>query len=171
LNVFRKEVQVMSRKAQALPMNTVIIAILVVLVLFVVGAFFLGGTSGVSKFIRGFFYDTIAGQDRVTAVGICKARCDSLEILPQSSWTSSAYCKESFSIDENNDGEAEFDMTGDVKQYDKYYCYPRSGDESLDVPCPQTVTIPNADGTTTEKVQSPSEYCLQKIQTVLDSNK
>lgn len=149
----------MSRKAQALPMNTVIIAILVVLVLFVVGAFFLGGTSGVSKFIRGFFYDTIAGQDRVTAVGICKTRCDSLEILPQSSWKSSAYCKESFSIDENNDGEAEFVPGSDPKQYVKYYCYPRNDGESLGIPCPQT-----KDGI----VQSPEQYCLLEKTTVLD---
>lgn len=155
----------MSRKAQALPMNTVIIAILVVLVLFVVGAFFLGGTSGVSKFIRGFFYDTIAGQDRVTAVGICKSRCDSLEILPQSSRQVSAYCKESFSIDENNDGEAEFDMVGDKKVYKQYYCYPRgAGAESLDIPCPQTITDEDGKSIT----QSPEQYCLSKITTVLD---
>lgn len=148
----------MSRKAQALPMNTVIIAILVVLVLFVVGAFFLGGTSGVSKFIRGFFYDTIAGQDRVTAISICKSRCDSLEILPQSAWTSSAYCKESFSIDENNDGEAEFDKVGDTKVYRQYYCYPRSGKKSLDIPCPQTFEKEGRSVT-----QSPEQYCLKTI--------
>jgi len=149
----------MSRKAQALPLNTVILAILVVLVLFVVGAFFLGGTGGIAKQIRSIFYQGTAGQDRVFAVQTCQQRCDSLKLLPASDVAKSSYCKDEFLIDENNDGEAEFDGTGNAKKYYKYYCWNRQISEkpedltprSLNVPCPLD------DGRT------PERYCAAGI--------
>ncbi|HLC71957.1 MAG TPA: hypothetical protein VJH37_00070 [Candidatus Nanoarchaeia archaeon] len=142
----------MSRKAQGLPLNTVILAILVVLVLLVVGAFFLGGTSGISKTIRGIFYGSTAGQDRVFAVQTCNQRCDSLKLLPTSALPDSAYCKQTFSIDTDNNGEAEFVSSSDPKQYIKYYCHNKKSieptSESLDAPC----VLDNGDG--------PDKFCV-----------
>ena len=137
----------MSRKAQALPMNTVIIAILVVLVLFVVAAFFLGGTSGVMSKIRSLFYGSIGGQDKLTAVQTCNLRCDAVKALPVSAIPTSAFCMQSFLIDENNNGEADYDPTSSTNQkknYYRFYCNKQvSGlDKSLDVPC----VLDNGDG-------------------------
>ncbi|MBI1972980.1 hypothetical protein HYS50_03170 [Candidatus Woesearchaeota archaeon] len=147
----------MSRKAQALPLNTVILAILVVLVLFVVGAFFLGGTGGIAEQIRSIFYQGTAGQDRVFAVQTCQQRCDSLKLLPVADVAKSAFCSQSFFIDEDNDGEA--DCTPDKRcprenrVYKKFYCYTRgaTGSESLGVSCPLD------DGRT------PEQYCAAGI--------
>src|SRR3989344_4053642 len=142
----------MSRKAQGLPLNTVILAILVVLVLLVVGAFFLGGTSGISKQIRSIFYGSTAGQDRVFAVQTCQQRCDSLKLLPVADVSKSAYCGQSFLIDENNDGEAEFVAASDPKKYYQYYCWgtddEAAGRRSLNMPCPLN------DG------KIPEQYCV-----------
>ena len=123
-----------SKKAQGLPMNTVIITILVILVLFVVAAFFLGGTSGLTKTIRGIFFDVNAGQDRTLAVQTCKQRCDQLSTMPADTitWGESAYCKSPFFIDEDNDGEAQKDTAGN---YIKYYCDPAKTPHTLRVSC------------------------------------
>ncbi len=145
----------MSRKAQGLPLNTVILAILVVLVLFVVGAFFLGGTSGVSKQIRSIFYQNQEGQDRVFAVQTCNQRCDSLKLLPASAYEKSPYCNSFFLIDSNNDGEADCNSLNGIcpkegKVYKKFYCYTQNVEGttgSLDAPC----TLPNGEG--------PKEFC------------
>jgi len=128
----------MSRKAQALPMNTVIIAILVVLVLFVVAAFFLGGTGGIMKQIRSLFYGTTAGTAEVLAVQTCEQRCEQLKLLPRTSIPSSAYCTQHFFIDKDNDGEADFVDPQDTKQgYKKYFCFGETTQarQSLNVPC------------------------------------
>lgn len=142
----------MSRKAQALPMNTVIIAILVVLVLFVVGAFFLGGTGGIMKTIRQIFSGSIGGEDMVFAVQTCQHRCESLKLLPVSSIPKSAYCDQPFLIDNTKDGEADFITGADGKKvYKKHYCYREEGiqkeEVSLNVPC----TLDNGHG--------PDKFC------------
>lgn len=146
----------MSRKAQALPLNTVILAILVVLVLFVVGAFFLGGTGGIAKQIRSIFYQGTAGQDRVFAEQTCDQRCIQIPLLQDPS--KSSYCTQSFFIDEDNDGEAQYKANTDPKQYIKYYCYNRKGrepdSESLNVPCPL------------EDGRMPEQYCERQIKEV-----
>ena len=144
----------MSRKAQALPMNTVIIAILVVLVLFVVGAFFLGGTGGIMKTIRQIFGGSVGGQDMVFAVQTCNHRCESLKLLPVDSIPKSAYCDQPFLIDSNKDGEADFTTGKDGKKvYKRHYCFKEEdGDEetiSLNVPC----ALDNGHG--------PSDFCAK----------
>ncbi|GEM_PF-1490394 len=140
----------MSRKAQALPMNTVIIAILVVLVLFVVGAFFLSGTGGIAKQIRSIFIGGTAGQARVFAEQTCEQRCIQIPSLQDP--TKSSYCKDSFLIDENNDGEAEALPNTNPKQYYKYYCWGSTdesiGRRSLNRPCPL------------EDGRIPEKYCV-----------
>ncbi len=129
----------MFRKAQALPMNTVIIAILVVLVLFVVGSFFLGGTGGITKTIRQIFFGTVAGQDMVFALQTCGQRCQSLNVLPTEAIPDSAYCKQAFFIDEDRDGEADYVPGSSPKVYNQYFCYIQGdssrGIVSLDAPC------------------------------------
>lgn len=113
----------MSRKAQALPMNTVIIAILVVLVLVVVAAFFLGGTGGIMKTIRSIFHGTTAGTDRVLAMDICKTRCDQIQTWSHVAAKDSAYCKQPFKIDSDNDGDADYVDPNDPKSgFIEYYC-------------------------------------------------
>lgn len=125
----------MDKRGQALPMNTVIITILVVLVLIVIAVFFLSGTEGITKTIKDVFFGTTAGTDRVFAVQTCKQRCDQLQLLPEPA--KSAYCTSSFGIDENNDGEADFVPNSKPKQYYKYYCWGEDLGErkSLNVPC------------------------------------
>lgn len=145
-----------TKKAQGLPMNTVIIAILVVLVLFVVGAFFLGGTGGISKQIRSIFYQSTAGQDRVFAVQTCQQRCDSLKLLPESSYKDSAYCKQSFFIDEDNNGEAEFDGTAATKKYVSYYCWGKATPAKQGDPTPRSLNAPCP----LDNGQTPEQYCV-----------
>lgn len=129
----------MSRKAQGLPLNTVILAILVVLVLFVVAAFFLGGTAGIMKQVRSLFYGTTAGTDRVLNSQTCEQRCEQLKLLPRTAISSSAYCTQSFFIDTDNNGEADLLNPNDSKAgYKPYYCYEKTSELSsgnLGVPC------------------------------------
>ncbi len=131
----------MSRKAQALPLNTIILAILVVLVLVVVAAFFLGGTGSIMKSIREIFYGTTAGTSRSLAIDTCNLRCEQIKDKPASLIKNSAYCQDSFKIDLNNDGEADYVNPNDqTRGFKQYHCNLKPGtvDEkkfSLDVPC------------------------------------
>ena len=144
------------KKGQGLPMNTVIITILVILVLVVVAAFFLGGTSNLVSKIREVFFGSISGVDLAFAASTCQQRCDQLELLPKNQLERSAYCKDYFNIDIDNDGEAEYteDANGG-KQYDRYYCFRHPAQDqptaeikydNLGVPC-------HLNGVT------PQEYC------------
>ena len=96
----------MNKRGQGLPLNTLIIIILVVIVLIVVAVFFLGGTSNLSKSIRGIFYGTTAGTDLNLAVEQCRSHCGNAQALPDSSLArrNSGYCKQTYSIDKNGDG-------------------------------------------------------------------
>lgn len=112
----------MDKRGAEITLNTVIIGILVVIVLVVLVTFFLGGTSGISKTIRSVFYGTTSGTDKALAIEICKSRCEQAKALPESLRSGSAYCTDPFTIDENNDGEADFVNVGDVKKYLRFYC-------------------------------------------------
>ena len=97
----------MDKKGVEITLNTVIVGILVVLVLLVVTTFFLGGTAGLTRTVRDIFYGTTAGITEVIAIQTCNTRCEQAEILPESRWLDSAFCKVTFDVDQNNNGELE----------------------------------------------------------------
>ena len=141
-------------------MNTVIITILVILVLVVVAAFFLGGTSNLVTKIREIFYGSISGTDRTFASGTCQQRCDQLEILPKSQLKNSAYCKDYFNIDSDNDGEADFTGTGKNKVYTRYYCYEHSAVLAAGAQGPTQVVGESLDVNCPVEGINPEEYCV-----------
>lgn len=120
----------MNKKGADLTLNTIIIGILVVLVLVVLVAFFLGGTAGLTKTIKSIFFGTTTGTDRTIAIETCRQRCDQLDSLltdkkPDeiaATVDSSAFCKVPFEIDMNGDGKVDT-YTKDTKELNvKYYC-------------------------------------------------
>mgnify|MGYP001558648144 CR=1 FL=1 len=119
-------------KGQGLPLTTIVIAILVIVVLVVLVAFFLGGATGVTRGIKRIFFGTTAGTDLTVAVENCRQYCEQAKVLPENLRTSSAYCTQYFNIDNNGDGEAEFDSKSGkttketskgLKVYDRWYCW------------------------------------------------
>lgn len=129
----------MNKKGAELPLNVVVVAVLVIMVLVVVVIFFLGGMGGMTSKVKSMFFGTMAGTDRSIAVQTCQTRCEQARLLSQAGTvpTLSAYCKDPFYIDNDNNGEA--DKTSDEK-YIKFFCWPwasGSGDleQSLNVGC------------------------------------
>jgi len=121
----------MNKKGAELPLTTMIVAIIVIVVLVVIIAFFLSGTYSLKQAISRIFYGTTAGTDESLAVQICQQNCEIARTLPEEIRKDSQFCKQSFSIDKNNDGEAEYtvDPSTNKKTYTKYYC------KDLKVPC------------------------------------
>lgn len=114
----------MNKKGAELTLNTVIVGILVVLVLIVVVTFFVGGTTGLTRTIRGVFYGTTAGTSEVLAVQSCESRCDQASLLPTPTLRrKSAFCAQPFEIDKDNNGEADYTLVEGKKVYDKYFCW------------------------------------------------
>ena len=106
----------MNKKGAELSFNVIIIAILVILVLVVIGSFFLGGF--------GKLADILFGQspDRVD---IASQTCSSNCLLAQSyenqkSKETSSYCRKSFRFDADDDGNVDKDAEGSIR---KYRCY------------------------------------------------
>ena len=116
----------MNKKGAELTLNTVIVGILVVVVLLVVITFFLGGTAGLTRTIRGIFYGTTAGTSETIAVQSCQNRCDQALVLPEATRSASAFCMQPFEIDKNNDGEADYDLVDGKKLNREYYCGPKA---------------------------------------------
>jgi hypothetical protein len=135
--------------AEGLPLSTMIIAIIVIVVLVVIIAFFLSGTYSLKQAISRIFYGTTAGTDKGLAVQICQQNCDIAKSLTNPELQKqSQFCKQYFSIDNNNDGEADFTLVDNKKVYDRYYCDDNAATEakpigqektfgrySLKVPC------------------------------------
>ena len=113
----------MNKKAQGLPLSTIIVAILVIVVLIVVLIFFLGGMGGMSTKIKSIFFGATAGVDKSLAIEYCRQYCISAQSLPESARGSSSFCKKYFYIDEDNDGEADKDANGNLIQW---YCFEAS---------------------------------------------
>lgn len=111
----------MNKRGQGLPLNTLIIIILVVIVLIVVALFFLGGTSNLSRSIRGIFYGTTAGTDLNLAIEQCRNHCGNAQSLPDNSLTlrTSGYCRQTYSIDKNGDGK----ITTEDDPWVKVHCW------------------------------------------------
>jgi len=111
-----KEGEIMNKKGAELPLNTLIVIILVVIVLIVVAIFFLGGTSSLSRTIRGIFFGTTAGTDLNLAIEQCNTHCGLAQSLPGVAQINSGYCKQVYDIDLNQDGK----VTSDSDAIDKY---------------------------------------------------
>ncbi len=150
----------MNKKGAELTLNTVIVGILVVLVLIVVITFFLGGTSGLTRTIRGIFYGTTAGTSETIAVQSCQNRCDQALLLPTAALRkASAFCMQPFELDKNNDGEADYTLEADGKKtYTKFYCY-RELSVSCDFNCDdgRTTAEKQAATSTTTTTTPPSK--------------
>lgn len=123
-----------SKKAQALPMNTIVIAIIVLVVLIIILVFFLGGISSIAQKIRDLFTGATAGTDKQTALQFCQEYCDQGRY--------SMWCTKTFKIDTDGDGIADKDP--DTKQYIKFYCgtpakiiNPNEPMDSLGLSCPE----------------------------------
>lgn len=123
----------MDKRGAELTLNTIIIGILVVVVLLVVITFFLGGTAGLTRTIRGIFYGTTAGTSETIAVQTCQNRCDqALLLATDAARMESAYCKRPFELDKNSDGEADFDLVNGKKLNRQYYCW-FDGDSTIQI--------------------------------------
>jgi len=128
------------KKGVELTLNTVIIAILIVLVLVVIIGFFLGGTNKMKDTIFRIFSGETAGTDVSIALQQCASYCSQAEGWSTELRNKSPYCKFTFKLDTDNNGEADKnigggtvigDGTADVGEYINYGCtYP-----PLNVPC------------------------------------
>ena len=101
-------------------MNTVIIGIIVLVVLIVIIAFFTGGTGTVINKIKGIATAT----DYESAVKTCNsyesAALDLEYVEGELGWAkNSAYCKKSFKLDLDKDGNMDVDSNG--KEFN-FYC-------------------------------------------------
>jgi len=137
-----------NKKGVALTLNTVVIAILVVIVLVVLVGFFLFGFKGLADQAKRIFFGTMAGTDRTLAIQNCNLYCDQAQQLKDEKLIQSvsAYCKRTFSIDEDGDGEADYKLVDNKKVYYRYYCWPGATDEanadrSLEASCGKTISV------------------------------
>ncbi len=138
-----------NKKGVALSLNTLIIAILVIIVLVVLVGFFLFGFKGLADQAKKVFFGTITGTDRTLAMQNCEQYCDQAELLKDSTVIKkvSAYCTKFFYIDDDGDGEAEYEGEGGDKKFVKFYCFPgaktvkggKTPAESLNVICLQEI--------------------------------
>jgi|SRR3989344_6182737 len=94
-----------SKKGVELPMNTVIVAVIAILILVVLAAIFLGGTTGVWGKLQAIFSITTGGK----AVGLAQEECRLACVSARASENpmDSYYCTHVFEIDDNNDGKVE----------------------------------------------------------------
>lgn len=109
----------MNKKGAELSMNLVIIAVLAIIVFVIVVIFVLGGFGASTSKIKNIFFGTLVGTDRTIAVQTCQTRCEQAKLLPVATRAKSSYCKDSFYMDEDGNGEADKDTNN---QYIKFYC-------------------------------------------------
>ena len=109
----------LNKKGAEMSFNVIIGAVLGILVLVLVGAFFVGKMGGISKSLD----DPILNPVSV-AQGDCKSKCK----LDQSVG-STQYCNSEFKLDADDDGEYETNSAGGVREY-RCWEYP------IEVLCP-----------------------------------
>jgi len=121
--------------------------IIAAVVLIVVIAFFLGGTTGITKTVKNLFFGVTAGTDLTLAVENCKHYCQQAKGLSAAQQSSSAYCKHYEHIDSDQDGEADIGKEDSVKGkvFTQWYCPPQGsyssqpsfegGVKYLNIPC------------------------------------
>ena len=109
-----------NKKGVELTLNTVIVAILVVLVLVLLIGFFLGGTGKLKDMVGTIFRQSSAGTDISIALDQCKSYCTQAQGWAPTLWRASPYCSFKFKLDlRNNDGEAD---KSDDGNYIPYLC-------------------------------------------------
>jgi len=95
----------MDKRGQGgLSMNTIIVAIIGIIVLLLIVTFFTGGTSTIFGKIRDVFTGGTAGYDRDLAVSNCQNFCERAKLGPSAQIGASAYCNEKFDIDGDEGG-------------------------------------------------------------------
>lgn len=104
----------MDTKGLELSINTIIILVMVLVALVVIVTFFLGGFSNLTDSVKRIFFGTTSGYDRTLAIQNCDSFCEQLKSLNLGTTeeinqraSESAYCKSSFNIDTDNDGNAD----------------------------------------------------------------
>ena len=108
-----------NKKGVELTLNTVIVAILVVLVLVLLIGFFLGGTGKLKDMVGTIFRQSSTGTDISIALDQCKSYCGQAEGWGPELKKTSPYCTFDFKLDTDYDGEADRD---DSKNYITYRC-------------------------------------------------
>ncbi len=95
-----------NKRAQGLPINLIILAIIAALVLVVVVVFTVGGTSNVFGKISKS--SAVVGGDLEAMRATCKSFCDRIQTVSSiADWDKSQYCGKKFSIDLDNNGKIE----------------------------------------------------------------
>ncbi len=119
-------------------MSTIVIAIIAMIVLIIIVAFFLGGFSALGEKIASIFKGGAVGQD--FAIQQCTTFCERAEELETNLQKSSDYCKTTFSLDLDGDGKADTFEKDGKKITVKYHCdgtdnTGRLTANPLEVPC------------------------------------
>lgn len=103
----------MNKKGAELSMNVIIIAILGIIVLVIIAAFFMGGFSKLYDGIRNVFSGTVP-DDQSTAISNCENNCKFAQLMDSANAkASSLYCK----------GTAKYDSDGDGQVDEKHHCW------------------------------------------------
>ncbi|MBS3063916.1 MAG: hypothetical protein J4445_00505 [DPANN group archaeon] len=95
----------MAKKGQGLPLELIVLAAIAAIVLVLIIAFTIGG--GSVFFQKIFKGGTSAiGDDLATARNSCNSLCSQAKLATTTSaWSSSSYCKDTFDIDLDKDGD------------------------------------------------------------------
>ncbi len=86
------------RGQEGLSMNTIIIAIIGIIVLLLIVTFFTGGMSTIFNKIRGVFGGGTAGYDVDLAKAQCQSYCERAKLNQETSQPTSTYCTQVFDI-------------------------------------------------------------------------
>lgn len=95
----------MNKRGQGLPMNTIIMAIIVIVVLIAIIVFFMGGFKNVVTAISGIWGAKTSGVDQSFALQECDNLCSQAQSMNENIRVKSLYCKKTFNIDMNGDGD------------------------------------------------------------------
>ncbi len=90
------------RGATELSMNTIILAIIAIIVLLLIVTFFTGGLSTVFGKIRDVFQGGTAGYDVDLAKAQCQSYCERAKLLNSDAVKESTYCKQEFDIESSS---------------------------------------------------------------------
>lgn len=102
----------MVKRAQGLPLNLIVLAIIAALVLVLIIAFTVGGAG--STFSRIFKVGTTTIGDEVDSVrAACRNACNNAELSVQNGqqWVNAEYCKKKINIDKNGNGKLDVGET------------------------------------------------------------
>ena len=98
---------VMDKRGAEVALNTVVIAIIIILVLTSVIIFFTVGFGNMSSKFRSVTKMSVEGIDLTLAINLCQQYCDVAKTLDEDARSNSPYCVNRFDIDEDGDGNAD----------------------------------------------------------------